>query len=568
MEGDISMNRENAWTTYEEADIKALEGLCKEYKDFLSNGKTERECVAQSIELAKKAGYQDLEELIKNQTPLKAGNKVYRTWMEKTIALFQIGEDAIEDGLNILGAHIDSPRLDLKQNPLYEDTEMALLDTHYYGGVKKYQWVTLPMALHGVVVKKDGTKVNICIGEKDEDPVVGITDLLIHLSGEQLQKKANEVIAGEDLNVLVGNIPLEGKEKDAVKENILALLKEKYDFEEDDFISAEFEIVPAGKARDLGLDKSMVMGYGQDDRICAYTSLMALLEVENVEKRFKLQARLLVKLDGYNPAGSAKDRIAYQMIVDAEETGKLKEGSVIIEPTSGNTGIGLAAIGASKGYRVILTMPETMSVERRNLLKAYGAEIVLTDGSQGMKGAITKAEELAEEIEDAFIAGQFVNPSNPKVHRLTTGPEIWKDTDGEVDIFIAGVGTGGTVTGVGEYLKSKKEDVKVIAVEPATSPMLSKGQAGPHKIQGIGAGFVPEVLNTEIYDEIIRVENEDAFDYGKVIAIEEGILVGISSGAALYAAIQVAKRKENKGKTIVAFLPDNGDRYLSTPLFS
>ena len=273
-----------------------------------------------------------------------------------------------------------------------------------------------------------------------------------------------------------------------------------------------------------------------------------LVEVENVEKRFKLQARLLVKLDGYNPAGSAKDRIAYQMIVDAEETGKLKEGSVIIEPTSGNTG--------------------TMSVERRNLLKAYGAEIVLTDGSQGMKGAITKAEELAEEIEDAFIAGQFVNPSNPKVHRLTTGPEIWEDTDGEVDIFIAGVGTGGTVTGVGEYLKSKKEDVKVIAVEPATSPMLSKGQAGPHKIQGIGAGFVPEVLNTEIYDEIIRVENEDAFDYGKVIAIEEGILVGISSGAALYAAIQVAKRKENKGKTIVAFLPDNGDRYLSTPLFS
>ena len=272
-----------------------------------------------------------------------------------------------------------------------------------------------------------------------------------------------------------------------------------------------------------------------------------LVEVENVEKRFKLQARLLVKLDGYNPAGSAKDRIAYQMIVDAEETGKLKEGSVIIEPTSGNTGIGLAAIGASKGYRVILTMPETMSVERRNLLKAYGAEIVLTDGSQGMKGAITKAEELAEEIEDAFIAGQFVNPSNPKVHRLTTGPEIWEDT---------------------EYLKSKKEDVKVIAVEPATSPMLSKGQAGPHKIQGIGAGFVPEVLNTEIYDEIIRVENEDAFDYGKVIAIEEGILVGISSGAALYAAIQVAKRKENKGKTIVAFLPDNGDRYLSTPLFS
>lgn len=293
-----------------------------------------------------------------------------------------------------------------------------------------------------------------------------------------------------------------------------------------------------------------------------------LVEVEKIEKRFKLQARLLVKLDGYNPAGSAKDRIAYQMIQDAEEAGRLKEGSVIIEPTSGNTGIGLAAIGVSKGYRVILIMPETMSVERRNLLKAYGAEIVLTDGALGMKGAIAKAEELAEEIEDSFIAGQFINPSNPKVHRLTTGPEIWEDTDGDVDIFIAGVGTGGTVTGVGEYLKSKKEDVQVIAIEPATSPMLSRGQAGPHKIQGIGAGFVPEVLNTDIYDEIIPVENEDAFDYGKVIALEEGILVGISSGAALYAAIQVAKRKENKGKTIVAFLPDNGDRYLSTPLFS
>ena len=284
-----------------------------------------------------------------------------------------------------------------------------------------------------------------------------------------------------------------------------------------------------------------------------------LVEVEKIEKRFKLQARLLVKLDGYNPAGSAKDRIAYQMIQDAEDVGRLKEGSVIIEPTSGNTGIGLAAIGASKGYRVILIMPETMSVERRNLLKAYGAEIVLTDGALGMKGAIAKAEELAEEIEDSFIAGQFINPSNPKVHRLTTGPEIWEDTDGDVDIFIAGVG---------EYLKSKKEDVQVIAIEPATSPMLSRGQAGPHKIQGIGAGFVPEVLNTDIYDEIIPVENEDAFDYGKVIALEEGILVGISSGAALYAAIQVAKRKENKGKTIVAFLPDNGDRYLSTPLFS
>ena len=293
-----------------------------------------------------------------------------------------------------------------------------------------------------------------------------------------------------------------------------------------------------------------------------------LVEAVNLEKKLGLKATLLLKLEYFNPAGCLKDAIANGMIVDAEKKGLLKEGATIIEPTSGNTGIGLAAIAAAKGYKAIFTMPETMSVERRNILKAYGAEIVLTDGSQGMKGAITKAEELAEEIEDAFIAGQFVNPSNPKVHRLTTGPEIWEDTDGEVDIFIAGVGTGGTVTGVGEYLKSKKEDVKVIAVEPATSPMLSKGQAGPHKIQGIGAGFVPEVLNTEIYDEIIRVENEDAFDYGKVIAIEEGILVGISSGAALYAAIQVAKRKENKGKTIVAFLPDNADRYLSTPLYS
>lgn len=278
------MNRENAWTTYEEADIKALEGLCKEYKDFLSNGKTERECVAQSIELAKKAGYQDLEELIKNQTPLKAGNKVYRTWMEKTIALFQIGEDAIEDGLNILGAHIDSPRLDLKQNPLYEDTEMALLDTHYYGGVKKYQWVTLPMALHGVVVKKDGTKVNICIGEKDEDPVVGITDLLIHLSGKQMQKKGNVIVEGEDLNVLIGSKPLKGEEKEAVKKQLLQLFDEEYGIEEEDFLSAEIEVVPAGKARDFGLDRSMIMSYGQDDRVCAYTSLAAMLEAKDLAK--------------------------------------------------------------------------------------------------------------------------------------------------------------------------------------------------------------------------------------------------------------------------------------------
>ena len=277
------MNRENAWTTYEEADIKALEGLCKEYKDFLSNGKTERECVAQSIELAKKAGYQDLEELIKNQTPLKAGNKVYRTWMEKTIALFQIGEDAIEDGLNILGAHIDSPRLDLKQNPLYEDTEMALLDTHYYGGVKKYQWVTLPMALHGVVVKKDGTKVNICIGEKDEDPVVGITDLLIHLSGKQMQKKGNVIVEGEDLNVLIGSKPLKGEEKEAVKKQLLQLFDEEYGIEEEDFLSAEIEVVPAGKARDYGFDRSMIMGYGHDDRVCAYPSFKAIAEVMDVE---------------------------------------------------------------------------------------------------------------------------------------------------------------------------------------------------------------------------------------------------------------------------------------------
>jgi len=278
------MNRANAWTTYEEADLKALEELCKEYKDFLSNGKTERECVAQSIELAEKAGYQDLEELIKNQTPLKAGDKVYRTWMEKTIVLFQIGEDAIEDGLNILGAHIDSPRLDLKQNPLYEDGNLAYLDTHYYGGVKKYQWVTLPLAIHGVVCLKDGTCVDIAIGDKESDPVFVISDLLIHLSADQLQKKANEVIAGEDLNVTVGSIPLENEEKDAVKANVAKILKSTYGFEEEDFVSAELEVVPAGRARSCGFDSSMVLGYGHDDRICAYTSLVAQLEAENVKR--------------------------------------------------------------------------------------------------------------------------------------------------------------------------------------------------------------------------------------------------------------------------------------------
>lgn len=293
-----------------------------------------------------------------------------------------------------------------------------------------------------------------------------------------------------------------------------------------------------------------------------------LMEVQNIEKRYGTKAKVFAKLEGFNPAGSAKDRIAWQMIKDAEEAGVLKEGSVIIEPTSGNTGIGLASIAASKGYRVILTMPETMSVERRNLLKAYGAEIVLTDGAKGMSGAIAKAEELAKEMEGAFLAGQFVNPSNPMIHRLTTGPEIWEDMAGDIDIFVAGVGTGGTVTGVGEYLKSKKEDIQIVAVEPASSPVLSKGEAGPHKIQGIGAGFVPEVLNTEIYDEIIPAADEDAFDLGKAMAVEEGILVGISSGAALWAAIQVAQRPENKDKNIVVFLPDNGDRYLSTPMFS
>lgn len=293
-----------------------------------------------------------------------------------------------------------------------------------------------------------------------------------------------------------------------------------------------------------------------------------LVEVTNIEKALGLEATILVKLEYFNPAGSVKDRIAKAMIEDAEEKGVLKEGSVIIEPTSGNTGIGLAAIAAAKGYRIILTMPETMSIERRNILKAYGAELVLTEGAKGMKGAIEKANELAKEIPDSFIPGQFVNPANPAIHKATTGPEIWNDTDGNVDIFIAGVGTGGTLTGVGEFLKSKKPDVKIVALEPASSPVLSEGKGGPHKIQGIGAGFVPDVLNTKIYDEIITVENDDAFATGKLIAKHEGVLVGISSGAALYGAIQLAKRPENKGKTIVVLLPDTGDRYYSTPLFA
>ena len=292
-----------------------------------------------------------------------------------------------------------------------------------------------------------------------------------------------------------------------------------------------------------------------------------LVEVENIEKELNLPATLLVKLEYLNPAGSVKDRIAKAMIEDAEEKGILKKGSVIIEPTSGNTGIGLAAIAAVKGYRIILTMPETMSIERRNILKAYGAEIVLTEGARGMKGAIEKADELAKEIPDSFIPGQFVNPANAAMHRKTTGPEIYKDTDGAVDIFVAGVGTGGTLTGVGEYLKSVKPEVQVVAVEPAGSPVLSGGSAGAHKLQGIGAGFVPEVLNTEIYDEVMPIDNDVAFDMAKLLAKKEGVLVGISSGAALYAAIQLAKRPENKGKTIVALLPDSGDRYYSTTLF-
>lgn len=304
------------------------------------------------------------------------------------------------------------------------------------------------------------------------------------------------------------------------------------------------------------------------DSILDLVGKTPLVELKRIEEKEGLQAKLIAKVESFNPAGSVKDRIAKAMIEDAEAKGLLKEGSVIIEPTSGNTGIGLAAAATVKGYRMILTMPETMSVERRNIVKAYGAEVVLTDGTKGMKGAIEKADELAKEIPNSFIAGQFVNPANPATHKKTTGPEIWEDTDGAVDIFVAGVGTGGTITGTGEYLKEKKPEVKIVAVEPASSPVLSDGVSGPHKIQGIGAGFVPDTLNTSIYDEIIKVENEDAFETGRYLAAEEAILAGISSGAALYAAIQLAKREENKGKTIVVLLPDNGDRYYSTALFA
>ena len=305
--------------------------------------------------------------------------------------------------------------------------------------------------------------------------------------------------------------------------------------------------------------------YKSADELIGRTPLM---ELNNIEKEFNLKAKILAKLEYFNPAGSVKDRIAKAMIDDAEERGILKKGSTIIEPTSGNTGIGLCSVAAARGYKVIIVMPETMSIERRQLMKAYGAELVLTEGSLGMKGAIAKAEELSKEIPDSFVAGQFVNPANPEIHRKTTGPEIWEDTDGEVDIFVAGVGTGGTVTGVGQYLKSQNPDIRIVAVEPKTSAVLSTGVAGPHKIQGIGAGFVPQVLDTSVYDEIIPVENEDAFSYGRLIGKKEGVLVGISSGAALYAAIELANREENEGKNIVVLLPDTGDRYLSTPLFS
>ena len=305
--------------------------------------------------------------------------------------------------------------------------------------------------------------------------------------------------------------------------------------------------------------------YTSADQLIGHTPL---LELTHIEKEFALKAKLLAKLEYFNPAGSVKDRIARAMIDDAEKSGKLKPGSTIIEPTSGNTGIGLASVAASRGYKIIIVMPETMSVERRQLMKAYGAELVLTEGAKGMKGAIAKAEELAKVTPDSFIPGQFVNPANPKAHEETTGPEIYEDTDGKVDFFIAGVGTGGTITGVGKYLKSKKPDVKVVAVEPASSAVLSTGVPGSHKIQGIGAGFLPDVLDTKIYDEIIAVQNDDAFETGRIIGHKEGVLVGISSGAALWAAIEVAKRPENEGKTIVALLPDTGDRYLSTPLFN
>lgn len=305
--------------------------------------------------------------------------------------------------------------------------------------------------------------------------------------------------------------------------------------------------------------------YTSADQLIGKTPLLELTHIEHTEK---LEARILAKLEYFNPAGSVKDRVAKAMIDDAEAKGLLNPRSVLIEPTSGNTGIGLAAVAAARGYRIILVMPETMSVERRQLLKAYGAELVLTEGSKGMKGAIAKAEELAQEIPDSFLPGQFVNPANPAIHRATTGPEIWQDTDGQVDIFVAGVGTGGTITGVGDYLKSRNPSVKVVAVEPADSPVLSGGTAGAHKIQGIGAGFVPEILNTEVYDEIFTVSNEDAFVYGRRVGQQEGVLVGISSGAAVWAAVELAKRPENKGKTIVVLLPDTGDRYLSTPLFS